>query len=75
MNAIEKLIDKYKTPSEAARKLRLERQTVYTWVKQGYISSHHALDVEEATNGEIEIREILELERAVKPAKIKLRVA
>jgi predicted site-specific integrase-resolvase len=69
----QRLADKYGNPSEAARKLVVDRQTVYTWVNQGYIPSRHALDVEALTQGEITIREILEEEKAKNPVKIKAR--
>ena len=73
MSCPQRLADKYGNPSEVARKLNVERQSVYTWVAKGYIPSRHALDVEKLTEGEITIREILEEEKQKNPIKIKCR--
>lgn len=69
----ERLANHFGNPSEAARHLKLDRQSVYTWVDKGYIPPMHALEVERITKGEITIREILEEANAVNPFVSKSR--
>lgn len=69
----DKLVSIFDTAPNAARALKVDRQSVYQWVIKGYIPPYHALTVERATKGQITIREILEEAERVAPPKILIR--
>lgn len=69
----ERLAKKFGNPSEAARKLGVDRQSMYQWINNGYIPPQQALAVERLTDGEIKIREMLEEAESVKPVVSKYK--
>lgn len=70
----QKLVDLYGgSPSNAARKVKVERQNVFNWLKAGYIPTQHALDISRITEGKLDLIEMLEEAQEVKPLKLKCR--
>lgn len=70
----QKLVDMFGgSPSNTARKVKVERQNVFNWLKAGYIPTQHALDIYEITEGKVDLVEMLKEAREVKPPKIKCR--
>lgn len=58
--------------SEAARKLDVTRQMVAEWKRKGYIPAIYALEVEEASDGAILARQVIQEARDIlKPKKTK----
>lgn len=68
-----RLVSIYGNAPNAARAIKVDRESVYQWVKKGYIPPLQALAVERTTEGKITIREILEEAEKVNPQKIKAR--
>lgn len=69
----DKLIAHFQGAGNAARILKVDRQSIYQWEKKGFIPTFHALEVERVTQGKITIREILEEAEKISPPKILAR--
>jgi len=67
MNPAEKLIDRFGSNAEVARKFDITREAVRQWLENG-IPTDRALEVEELTDGEISATEILKAARKKKQA-------
>ena len=70
-----RLVTIFGSSPNAARALKVERESVYQWVNKGFIPTQHALAVERTTDSQITIREVLEEAERVSPPKIKIREA
>jgi hypothetical protein len=73
MNCAERLVALFGSQAEVARRFRIDRAVVSNWVKTGYVPSRWAVEVEQATAGQISAVEVLSEANACKPIKLKSR--
>jgi len=73
MNCAERLVAFFGTQAEVARRLRLDRAVVNNWVKAGYVPARWAMEVEQATGGDVTALEVLNEASERKPIKLKSR--
>jgi len=73
MNCAERLVAFFGSQAEVARQLRLDRAVVSNWVKSGYVPARWAMEIENATGGQIAAVEVLNEATARKPLKLKSR--
>src|SRR3970040_947993 len=73
MNCAERLVALFGSQAEVARRLRLDRAVVNNWVKSGYVPARWAMEVEQATQGQITAVEVLHEAKARKPLRRKSR--
>jgi alanine-glyoxylate transaminase/serine-glyoxylate transaminase/serine-pyruvate transaminase len=72
-NCADRLIAFFGSQAEVARQFRLDRAVVNNWVKLGYVPARWAMEVENATHGEIAAVEVLSEATAKKPLRMKSR--
>jgi alanine-glyoxylate transaminase/serine-glyoxylate transaminase/serine-pyruvate transaminase len=73
MNCAERLVALFGSQAEVARRFRIDRALVSSWVKSGYVPSRWAVEVEQATAGQISAVDVLSEANACKPIKLKSR--
>src|SRR5471032_2365534 len=73
MNCAERLVSIFGSQAEVARRLRLDRAVVNSWVKSGYVPARWAMEVEHATEGRVAAVEVLNEANAKKPVRVKSR--
>src|SRR5688572_27204041 len=73
MNCADRLVAIFGSQAEVARQFRLDRAVVNSWVKSGYVPARWAMEVENATHGEITTVEVLNEATARKPLRMKSR--
>ena len=73
MNCADRLVAIFGSQAEVARRFRLDRAVVNNWVKSGYVPARWAMEVENATNGQIGAVEVLNEATARKPLRLKSR--
>jgi len=73
MNCIDRLVAIFGSQAEVARQFRLDRAVVNNWVKSGYVPARWAMEVENATQGQIAAVEVLSEATARKPLRMKSR--
>jgi alanine-glyoxylate transaminase/serine-glyoxylate transaminase/serine-pyruvate transaminase len=73
MNCADRLVIFFGSQAEVARQLRLDRAVVNNWVKSGYVPARWAMEVENATAGQITTAEVLNEATARKPLRMKSR--
>ena len=73
MNCADRLVALFGSQAEVARQFRLDRAVVNNWVKSGYVPARWAMEVENASNGQITAAEVLNEATARKPLKMKSR--
>ena len=73
MNCIDRLVALFGSQAEVARQFRLDRAVVNNWVKSGYVPARWAMEVENATSGQITAAEVLHEATAIKPLRMKSR--
>ena len=59
MNCVDRLVTLFGSQAEVARQFRLDRAVVNNWVKSGYVPARWAMEVENASNGQISAAEVL----------------
>lgn len=59
-NSAERLVKKFGGLSSAARVMRVDRQLVYAWNRQGYIPAKYAYIVDRVTKGEISAQSVID---------------
>ena len=73
MNCADRLVAIFGSQAEVARQFRLDRAVVNNWVKSGYVPARWAMEVENATKGQIAAVEVLNEATARKPLRMKSR--
>ena len=73
MNCANRLVAVFGSQAEVARRLRLDRAVVNNWVKSGYVPARWAMEVEQATSGQVTAVEVLSEATARKPLRMKSR--
>src|SRR5205814_4022812 len=73
MNCAERLVARFGSQAEVARRFRLDRAVVNNWVKSGYVPARWAVEVENATSGQVTALEVLNEATARKPLRMKSR--
>ena len=73
MNCADRLVAVFGSQAEVARRLRLDRAVVNNWVKSGYVPARWAMEVENATSGQVTAVEVLNEATAMKPLRMKSR--
>ena len=73
MNCADRLVAVFGSQAEVARRLRLDRAVVNNWVKSGYVPARWAMEVENATSGQVTAVEVLNEATARKPLRMKSR--
>jgi alanine-glyoxylate transaminase/serine-glyoxylate transaminase/serine-pyruvate transaminase len=73
MNCADRLVAMFGSQAEVARRFRLDRAVVNNWVKSGYVPARWAMEVENATQGQIAAVEVLNEATARKPLRMKSR--
>ncbi len=73
MNCADRLVALFGSQAEVARRFRLDRAVVNNWVKSGYVPARWAMEVENATQGQIAAVEVLNEATARKPLRMKSR--
>lgn len=73
MNCIERLIERFGTQAEVARRFGLDRAVVSNWVKSGYIPARWAMEVEQVSDGAVAAVDVLNEATALKPLRLKSR--
>ncbi len=73
MNCVERLVAYFGTQAEVARQLRLDRAVVNNWVKAGYVPARWAMEIENATRGQVAAADVLTEATARKPLRMKSR--
>ncbi len=73
MNCADRLVALFGTQAEVARQFRLDRAVVNNWVKSGYVPARWAMEVENASQGQITAAEVLNEATARKPLRMKSR--
>src|SRR5450759_3316148 len=73
MNCADRLVVIFGSPAEVARRFRLDLAVVNNWVKSGYVPARWAMEVENATQGQIAAVEVLNEATARKPLRMKSR--
>jgi DNA-binding transcriptional regulator YdaS (Cro superfamily) len=72
-NCADRLIAFFGSQAEVARQFRLDRAVVNNWVKSGYVPARWAMEVEQATSGQITATQVLHEATARKPLRMKSR--
>src|SRR3990170_9038940 len=73
MNCADRLVAMFGSQAEVARRFRLDRAVVNNWVKSGYVPARWAMEVENATHGQISAIQVLNEATARKPLRMKSR--
>src|SRR5258706_14938427 len=73
MNCADRLVALFGSQAEVARQFRLDRAVVNNWVKSGYVPARWAMEVENASKGQITAAEVLNEATARKPLRMKSR--
>ena len=73
MNCVDRLVALFGSQAEVARQFRLDRAVVNNWVKSGYVPARWAMEVEQASRGEITAVEVLNEATVRKPLRMKSR--
>ena len=73
MTCIDRLVGFFGSQAEVARQFRVDRAVVNNWVKSGYVPARWAMEVENATAGQITAAEVLNEATARKPLRMKSR--
>ncbi|HEV2007502.1 MAG TPA: YdaS family helix-turn-helix protein, partial [Burkholderiales bacterium] len=73
LNCADRLIAFFGSQAEVARQFRLDRAVVSNWAKSGYVPARWAMEVENATHGQIAAVEVLNEATAKKPLRMKSR--
>jgi alanine-glyoxylate transaminase/serine-glyoxylate transaminase/serine-pyruvate transaminase len=73
MNCADRLVALFGSQAEVARRFSLDRAVVNHWVKCGYVPARWAIEVEQATSGEIAAVDVLNEATARKPLRMKSR--
>ena len=73
MNCADRLVQIFGSQAEVARQFRLDRAVVNHWVKAGYVPARWAMEVEQATRGQVAAADILREATARKPLRMKSR--
>jgi alanine-glyoxylate transaminase/serine-glyoxylate transaminase/serine-pyruvate transaminase len=73
MNCTERLVALYGSQAEVARRFRLDRAVINTWMKSGYVPARWAMEVEQVTGGQIAAVEVLNEATARRPLRFKSR--
>jgi alanine-glyoxylate transaminase/serine-glyoxylate transaminase/serine-pyruvate transaminase len=73
MNCAERLVALFGSQAEVARRFRLDRAVVNNWMKSGYVPARWAMEVENATAGQIAAVDVLNEANARKPIRLKSR--
>src|ERR1700693_529986 len=73
MNCADRLVVIFGSQAEVARRFRLDRAVVNNWVKSGYVPARWAMEVENATHGQIAAVEVLNEATTKKPLRMKSR--
>src|SRR5882757_5117796 len=73
MNCVDRLVAIFGSQAEVARQFRLDRAVVNNWVKSGYVPARWAMEVENATGGQVTAVEVLNEATARKPLRMKSR--
>ena len=73
MNCADRLVAVFGSQAEVARRLRLDRAVVNNWVKSGYVPARWAMEVENATSGQVTAVEVLNEATVMKPLRMKSR--
>ncbi len=73
MNCADRLVAVFGSQAEVARRLRLDRAVVNNWVKSGYVPARWAMEVENATSGQVTAIEVLNEATVRKPLRMKSR--
>src|SRR6195256_2233281 len=73
MNCAQRLVALFGSQAEVARRFRLDRAVVNNWVKSGYVPARWAMEIEQATGGQIAAVEVLNEANARKPIRLKSR--
>ena len=74
-NCADRLITFFGSQAEVARQFRLDRAVVNNWAKLGYVPARWAMEVENATHGQIAAVEVLNEATAKKPLRLCTRAA
>src|SRR6476659_8462065 len=73
MTCIDRLVGFFGSQAEVARQFRVDRAVVNNWVKSGYVPARWAMEVENASAGQITAAEVLNEATARKPLRMKSR--